>query len=109
MVNKKIDRQKVLDSYSEKDAEVGYIEELLNCSDEGIKIIIRNVDNVTLVVALSGASGELCKRFLSNISDKLLHFINQDIKNCDVSLIEIIDAQKEILKLAVGFGVIEVK
>lgn len=107
--NKKIDRQKVLDSYSDKDAEVGYIEELLNCSDEGIKTIIRNVDNVTLVVALSGASGALCKRFLSNISDKLLHFINQDIKSCDVSLMETIDAQKEILKLAVEFGVIEVK
>jgi hypothetical protein len=39
----KIDRQKVLDGYCDKAAEVGYIEELLNCSDEGIKIIIRNI------------------------------------------------------------------
>ena len=105
---REIDRQKVLDSYNCKDVDVEVIEELLVCSDESIKTIIRNVDNVTLVAALSGASGSLCKKFLSNISDKLLYFINQDIKNCDVCLKEIIDAQKEMLQLAVELNLIEV-
>ncbi len=105
---REIDRQKVLDSYNCKEVDVEVIEELLVCSDENIKILIRNIDNAILVIALSGASGSLCKKFLSNISDKLLYFINQDIRNCDAGLKEIIDAQKEMLQLAVELNLIDV-
>ena len=109
MENRDIDRQKVLDSYNGKEADVDVIEEMLVCSDESIKMLIRHVDNVTLVTALSGASGSLCKKFLSNISDKLLHFINQDIKKCNASINEMISAQKEVLQLAVEMNIAEVE
>lgn len=43
-------------------------------------IIIRNTDNKTFIAAMSGASGEICIRFLSNLSDRLLSVIDEDIR-----------------------------
>lgn len=59
-----------------------------------------NVDNVTLAKALYGASGSVCQKFLCNISDKLLPYIDEDIKNCKTDKKEITNAQEEILRLA---------
>ena len=109
MNNKDINIQKIYEGYTDKEVAVPMLEELNDCDDEKLKMIIRNVDNVVLVNALSGASGELYVRFLRNISEKLVHFINKDIKNCDASLKEMIDAQKEIIQLAAQLNIIEVK
>lgn len=99
--------EEILDSYINKEEMVNLLEELADYSDEDIRLILRNIDNMTLVNALKGASGNVCRKFLSNVSDRLLHFIDEDIKNCDISQNEVIEAQKEILKIAVVLNIIK--
>lgn len=101
-------REKILNSYTDKKEEVNLLEELADYSDDDIAILIRNIDNVTFANALSGASGKVCKKFLTNISDKLLYFIDNDIKNCNADESKVTEAQKEILQIMVSLDIIKV-
>lgn len=92
-------REEIIKRYDGKKASVIILETVLEYSDEVIKQIIRDVDNVVLTRALSGASGQVCKRFLANMSDKLLPFIDEEITNCVTIEKEIAEAQEEILKM----------
>lgn len=85
---------------------VNLLEDLADYPDEVIIMLIRNIDNVTFANALSGASERVCKKFLSNISDKLLFFIDKDIKNCNAGEDEVIEEQKKILGMAVELNII---
>lgn len=100
-------REEILNSYNNKKETVMLLEELADYSNEAVRLLIRNVDNMVLVNALSGASGNVCKKFLSNISERLLHFIDEDIKNCNAEQNEITGAQKEIMQMAVAVNIIK--
>lgn len=83
--------------YSDKTA---LLEELVSSEDFKIRALLRNVDNATLAAALCGASGELIARFLSNLSDRLLYFISEDIDSFQGTEEEMAEAQKRVLELS---------
>ena len=65
--------------------------------DFEIQVILRNLDNETLVAAISGASGKIIERFLRNLSDRLLFFISEDIDNWNGTEEDILKAQQQVL------------
>ena len=100
-------REEILKKYIAKTPAVALLEELAVCDDRSIQIILRNIDNVTLIRALAGASGKVCRKFLQNLSDRLLFFIDEDICQYNGSDEEIREAQKRILEMAVGMELIK--
>ena len=82
---------------------VDLIEDIFQIEKEKIRNCIRNIDNVTFSIALSGASGEVCVYILDNfINNELRWFIYKDIFLYeDATLEEIYDAQLHMRKLLI--------
>ncbi len=75
------------------------LEPLLSATDFQIQMILRNLDSQTLAGALYGASGNLINRFLSNLSDRMMVFICQDIDNWTGTIQDSLDAQRRVLEV----------
>ncbi len=98
----KYTRQEILDFYKGKKMysdNTNLLEEFVHVGDFEIQLILRNIDNVTLTAALAGASGKIVKAFFSNLSDRMLYFIHEDMKQWNGTEAEILSAQKMILEL----------
>lgn len=80
---------------------VNLIEDIFEIEAEKIKNCIRNIDNVTFSMALSGASGEVCVYLLDNfIDDQLRFFMYEDMFLYeDTNLEDIYNAQLHMKKL----------
>lgn len=100
-------REEILKKYIARTATVALLEELADCDDRSIQIILRSLDNVTLIRALAGASGKVCRKFLQNLSDRLLFFIDEDICQYSGSDEEIREAQKRIFEIAAGMELVK--
>ena len=95
-------RQEILDQYRDKKIysdNTDLLEELVHVGDFEIQLILRNLDTVTLTAALTGASGEVVRAFLANLSDRVLYFIHEDMKQWNGTEEEILAAQKKVLAL----------
>ncbi|MDE6641044.1 MAG: helix-turn-helix domain-containing protein [Acetatifactor sp.] len=95
-------RQEILDQYMDKKMysdNTDLLEELVHVGDFEIQLILRNLDTVTLTAALTGASGEVARAFLANLSDRVLYFIHEDMKQWNGTEEEILAAQKKVLEL----------
>lgn len=76
------------------------MEEFVHVGNFEIQLILRNIDNVTLLTsALVGASGEVARVFLSNLSDRMLYFIHKDMKQWNGTEKDILTAQKKVQEL----------
>ena len=98
----KYTRQEILDFYEGKKMysdNTNLLEEFVHVGDFEIQLILRNIDNVTLTAALAGASGKIIKAFFANLSDRMLYFIHEDMKQWNGTEAEILSAQKMILDL----------
>ena len=79
----------------------GILDEILKCSNEEIQLLMRNIDNATLAVALKGVNEEVEDCFMRNMSLRLQYIIQEDmeymgpLRLCDVEA-----AQKKILQIA---------
>lgn len=82
------------------------MEELLNCTEEQVRFLLKHLGGDVLVLALAGASGELCVRFLSNLSDRMLSFMDEDIYKCEATPEQILEAQRKVLEKAVEWKII---
>lgn len=71
--------------------------------DFGIQVILRNIDIATLTAALSGSSGNVITKFMSNLSDRLLIYVSEDIDRWNGTEEEIMAAQKKMLELGSCF------
>ena len=95
-------RQEILDQYKGKkiySVNTDLLEELVHVGDFEIQLILRNLDTVTLTAALTGASGGVVRAFLANLSDRVLYFIHEDMKQWNGTEEEILAAQKKVLEL----------
>lgn len=95
-------RQEILDQYMDKKMysdNTDLLEELVHVGDFEIQLILRNLDTATLTAALTGASGEVARAFLANLSDRVLYFIHEDMKQWNGTEEEILAAQKKVLEL----------
>ncbi len=98
-------RQDILSKYNGKKTysdNTGLLEEFIHVGDFEIQSILRNMDNQTLTAALAGASGEAAKAFMSNLSDRMLYFIHEDINQWNGTEEEMISAQKKCLNLEIS-------
>ncbi len=91
-----IDRHKDKKMYSEATC---LIEAAADLGDFEIQTMLRNMDEATLTAALSGASGKVVARFLSNLSDRILYFIHEDMENWNGTEQEILEAQRKVLEI----------
>ncbi len=93
--NAKIEELYAKEPYSEQTM---LLEGLADSSDGEIQMIIKNIDNITLVNAIKGASGKVAKAFMTNLSERLRYYIYEDIIRLPESEASIIKAQKKILE-----------
>lgn len=98
----KVSRQEIFDKCKDKKLysdKTGLLEEFADIGDFDIQVILRNTDNATLTAALAGASGAVAVRFLSNLSDRMLYFISEDMDTWKGTEEEILDAQRRLLEI----------
>ena len=98
----KYTRQEILDQYKDKKPysdNTDLLEEFVHVGDFEIQLILRNLDTVTLTAALTGASGEVARVFLENLSERLLYFIHEDMKQWNGTEEDILAAQKKVLEI----------
>jgi len=98
----KYSRQEILDQYKGKKLysdNTDLLEDFVHVGDFEIQVILRNMDNVTLTSALAGASGEVALAFLSNLSDRMLYCIHEDMEQWNGTEEEILAAQKKVLEI----------
>lgn len=98
----KYSRQEILNQYNDKKMysdNTNLLEEFIHVGDFEIQSILRNMDNLTLTTALVGASGNVAKAFMTNLSDRLLYLIHEDMKQWTGTEEDILTAQKKVLEL----------
>lgn len=78
------------------------LEDFVHVGDFEIQIILRNIDNVTLTAALTGASGKVVQKFLKNLADRILYLIHEDMEYWNETEEDILTAQKTVLELKVS-------
>lgn len=79
----------------------GLLDKILKCSDEEIQLLLRNIDNATLVVALKGVNEEVEACFMRNMSLRLQYIVQEVMEYMGpVRLCDVETAQKKILQIA---------
>lgn len=85
---------------AKKIAKTDLLEPVLDMDKDTILECLREIDNVTLGIALSGASGAVCVYVLNLLGKRLVRFVYEDIclyDNADIK--EVYEAQKRMLVL----------
>ena len=98
----KYSRQEILNQYNDKKMysdNTNLLEEFTHVGNFEIQSILRNMDSLTLTAALVGASGDVAKAFMANLSDRMLFFIHEDMKPWNGTEEEILTAPKKVLEL----------
>ncbi len=96
-------KEEILDKYAGREVlepqVTNLLEPLLSATDFQIQMILRNLDSQTLAGALYGASGQVITKFLSNLSERMMIFIGQDVDNWIGTTQDILAAQRKILEV----------
>lgn len=98
-------REEILRKYSDRkpySETTGLLDVFRDMDDFEIQAVLRNTESDTLAAALYGASGQVIARFLSNLSDRILYFISEDIEHWQGTETDILAAQRKILTLLPG-------
>ena len=82
--------EKIINRLRSNEEKKGVLDGIQKCTDEEIQLLLRNVDNLTLSVALKGAREETAECFYRNLSVRLRYLIQEDmeymgpVRMCDV-------------------------
>ena len=99
----------LLDAVADQDQEVADIireqmftfDDLLGIDDRGIQMVLRNIENQSLVLALKGADEEMREKFLGNVSQRVKASLEEDLEMMGpVRLSEVESAQQAIANTA---------
>ena len=99
----------LLDAVENQDQEVAHMirermftfEDLLDVDDRGIQMVLRNIENQALVLALKGADEKMKEKFLSNVSQRVRASLIEDLETMGpVRLSEVEGAQQSIANTA---------
>jgi flagellar motor switch protein FliG len=76
------------------------MEDLIFIKDDGIQTLLKNLDNNTITIALSGATKTIQRFFLENMSPRIARIVEDEINNASNkgSRQDIVDAQMKIIK-----------
>ena len=97
----KTELEKIIERMRGKEKEKSILDDIQKCTDEEIQLLLRNIDNLTLEVALKGAGKETAECFYRNLSLRLRRMIQEDmeymgpVRMCDVE-----EAEKKIIRIA---------
>ena len=64
-----------------------------------IQVILRNLDIATLTAALAGASGAVVEAFFSNLADRVMYLISEELAHWQGTEEEILAAQRRVLEV----------
>ena len=98
----KYTRQELINKYKDKklySEATNLLEEFVHLGNFEIQVILRNLDNLTLTTALVGASGGVVVAFFSNLSDRILYLISEDMEHWQGTEEEILEAQRKVLEI----------
>lgn len=98
-----LSREELIEQYRTKplfSGRTSLLEDFTSLGDFEIQVLLRNLDNATLTAALCGAAGNVVVRFLSNLSDRMLSVVCEDIDSWNGTEEEILSAQKRVLELS---------
>lgn len=93
--------EKVIIRMRGKEEMKSILDDIQKCSDEEIQLLLRDIDNLTLAVALKGARVETAECFYRNLSLRLRRLIQEDmeymgpVRMCDVE-----EAEEKIIEVA---------
>lgn len=92
-------RKSVITKYENRVGNMNLLDELADVDDKLIQLVLRKLNNTTLLYALAGASGTVCKRFFDNLSGRMVCFIDKHLEEETFSLEKIEGAQKAVLQI----------
>ena len=98
----KCTRQEIIDGQKDKkiySEATSLIEVAADLGDFEIQTMLRNMDDATLTAALVGASGKVVVRFFSNLADRILYLIHEDMEHWNGTEQEILEAQRKVLEI----------
>lgn len=90
----------ILIKYKTKECTVDFLEPLADLEDRKIQLILKEINNTTLLFALAGASGKVCMKFMSNLSGRMLRFMDEQLQRETFKEEDIKEAQIWILQVA---------
>lgn len=94
-----ITRTSLIEKYDQKPYIVDVMENMAELDDHTIQLIIRELNNTTLMYALAGASGKVCKRFMKNLSGRMLSFVDKHLLTAEFPAKKIEEAQNAVLQI----------
>jgi flagellar motor switch protein FliG len=103
------EEEAVVASLRERDADLAQkivdemflFDNLMDLDDRAIQLILKEVDNDTLIVALKGAPQELRNKVLSNMSSRAAEMLREDLEaQGPVRVSKVEEEQKKILQIA---------
>lgn len=92
-------RKDLIVKYETREGTFSLLDQLAGVEDKIIQLILRKLNNTTLVYALAGASGEVYKRFMDNLSGRMVSFLDAQLEEGEFPVEKIEDAQKAILQI----------
>ena len=92
-------RTHLIVKYETKKGKCNLLDELVEIDDKLVQLILRKLNNTTLVYALAGTSGVVCKRFMDNLSGRMVSFLGAELEKNEFSTEKIEDAQKAVLQI----------
>ena len=103
------EEETVVASLRERDADLAQkiidemfvFDNLLDVEDRAIQLILKEIDNDTLMVALKGAQEELRAKFLRNMSSRAAEMLREDLEaQGPIRMSKVEAEQKKILQIA---------
>lgn len=101
--------QEVLDALSAADEVLGdevkekmfVFDNLMNLDDRGLQVLIRDIPQENLLVALKGVDPQTAERFFQNMSERASAILREDLEaSSPLKLSDVEAAQKEIVRTA---------
>ena len=93
-------KDEIIKNYIAKKATVDTLEPLANIDDKKVQLVLREINNTTLLYALAGASGKVCVKFMKNLSGRMLRFLDEQLQTQTFEESSIKEAQIQILQVA---------
>lgn len=90
----------IIRKYISKKCTVDILEPLANIDDKKIQLILREINNTTLLYALAGVSGNVCTKFMKNLSGRMLRFLDEQLQTEEFEEANVREAQIQILQIA---------
>ena len=94
------DVDEVLVKYKAKPCTIDFIEPLADLEDKKVQLILKEINNTTLLIALSGASGKVCIKFMRNLSGRMMRFMDEQLQTETFKEEDMKEAQICILQVA---------